>query len=144
MTIKYSKLSQIIPNGGKIDQMAIKYTNIFHCKTLQNLPKLRFLVWIYTIWQPCCVQVLFPLKRWLSRFLNGLESLSRSEWVTFFFDGEIVKIQIYLESIFSACQATHSQCQLWNDSFILAGLSCFAKTVCRACGWNYKIGSTCD
>jgi hypothetical protein len=24
--------------------MAIKYTNIFHCKTLQNLPKLEFLV----------------------------------------------------------------------------------------------------
>jgi hypothetical protein len=23
--------------------MVIKYTNIFHCKTLQNLPKLRFL-----------------------------------------------------------------------------------------------------
>jgi hypothetical protein len=33
--------------------MAIKYTNIFHCKTLQNLPKLGFLVWKYAIWQPC-------------------------------------------------------------------------------------------
>jgi hypothetical protein len=32
MTIKYTKLSQNIPNGRKIDQMAIKYTNIFHCK----------------------------------------------------------------------------------------------------------------
>jgi hypothetical protein len=29
--------------AGKIDQMAIKYTKIFHCKTLQNLPKLGFL-----------------------------------------------------------------------------------------------------
>jgi hypothetical protein len=32
-----------IPNGSKIDQMAITYTNIFHCKALQNLPKLGFL-----------------------------------------------------------------------------------------------------
>jgi hypothetical protein len=33
--------------------MAVKYTNIFHCKTLQNLPKFGFLVLKYTIWQPC-------------------------------------------------------------------------------------------
>jgi hypothetical protein len=33
-----------IPNGRKIDQTAIKYTNIFNCKILQNLPKLGFLV----------------------------------------------------------------------------------------------------
>jgi hypothetical protein len=32
--------------------MAIKYTNIFHCKTLQSLPKLEFLVWKQTIRQP--------------------------------------------------------------------------------------------
>jgi hypothetical protein len=32
--------------------MDIKYTNIFHCKTLQNFPKLGFLVWKYAIWQP--------------------------------------------------------------------------------------------
>jgi hypothetical protein len=35
-----------------MDQTSIKHTNIFHCKALQNLPKLRFLVWKYTIWQP--------------------------------------------------------------------------------------------
>jgi hypothetical protein len=33
--------------------MAIKYTKIFHCKTLQNLPKLGFLVRKETIWQAC-------------------------------------------------------------------------------------------
>jgi hypothetical protein len=27
--------------------MTIKFTNIFHCKTLQNLPKLGSLVWIW-------------------------------------------------------------------------------------------------
>jgi hypothetical protein len=28
-----------------MDQMSIKYTIIFHCKTLQNLTKFVFLVW---------------------------------------------------------------------------------------------------
>jgi hypothetical protein len=32
--------------------MAIKYINIFQSKTLQNFPKLGFLVWKQTIWQP--------------------------------------------------------------------------------------------
>jgi hypothetical protein len=38
--------------------MVIKYNKIFHSETLQNLPKLGFLVWKQTIWQPwnprCC------------------------------------------------------------------------------------------
>jgi hypothetical protein len=29
------------------------YTNNVHYKTLENLPKLGFGVWKYTIWQPC-------------------------------------------------------------------------------------------
>jgi hypothetical protein len=41
-----------IPNGLKTFQRTIKYTNIFHSKALQNLPKLGFLVRKYTIWQP--------------------------------------------------------------------------------------------
>jgi hypothetical protein len=32
--------------------MGVKYTNIFHCNTLQNLPKLEFLVGKHAIWQP--------------------------------------------------------------------------------------------
>jgi membrane-associated HD superfamily phosphohydrolase len=40
-----------------MDQVPIKYTNIFHCKTLQNLPKfVFFFAWKQTIWQPCCRQ----------------------------------------------------------------------------------------
>jgi hypothetical protein len=35
-----------------MDLVSIKYTNISHCKTLQNLPKFGFLVWKQTIWQP--------------------------------------------------------------------------------------------
>jgi hypothetical protein len=42
-----------IPNGHKINQITILYTNIFYCKTLQNLPKFGFLVWKYAIWHPC-------------------------------------------------------------------------------------------
>jgi hypothetical protein len=46
MAIKYIKCR-------KIHQMSKQYSNILHCKTLQNLPKLRwFLVWKLTIWQP--------------------------------------------------------------------------------------------
>jgi hypothetical protein len=30
--------------GRKIDKMAIKNTNIFHCKTFQNLPKIGIFV----------------------------------------------------------------------------------------------------
>jgi hypothetical protein len=53
MTTKYIKWPLNISNGRKIDQMVIKYINIFHSKTLQTLPKLGFLVWKQTIWQPC-------------------------------------------------------------------------------------------
>jgi hypothetical protein len=43
---KYTKLPQNIPtvHKCKIDQMSIKYTSIFHCKTLQKLPKFEFFV----------------------------------------------------------------------------------------------------
>jgi hypothetical protein len=44
MTTKYTKWSMNIFNGSKIDQMAKTFTNIFHFKKLQNLPKLAFLV----------------------------------------------------------------------------------------------------
>jgi hypothetical protein len=40
MTTNYTKR----PYGCKMFQIVIKYTNIFHSKALQNLPKLRFLV----------------------------------------------------------------------------------------------------
>jgi hypothetical protein len=36
-----------------MDQVSIKYTNIFQSKILQNLPKFGFLVSKQTIWQPC-------------------------------------------------------------------------------------------
>jgi hypothetical protein len=51
-TITYTKKPLNMPNGYKIYQVAIKYTNIFHRMTLQNLSKLLFLVWKQTIWQP--------------------------------------------------------------------------------------------
>jgi hypothetical protein len=50
-----------IPNGGKIYQLTTNhmYSNFFSSKALKNLPKLRFLVCKYTIWQPCFHRVLF-------------------------------------------------------------------------------------
>jgi hypothetical protein len=39
-----SKWPKNIPIGGNIFQMAIKRTNIFHSKALQNLSKLGYLV----------------------------------------------------------------------------------------------------
>jgi hypothetical protein len=39
MATEKTKLLYNVPNGHRKDQMAIKYTNVFHCKTLQNLPK---------------------------------------------------------------------------------------------------------
>jgi hypothetical protein len=44
ITTTYTKWSQNRPNGRKIDQTAIKYTNIFHCKSLKKLPKSGFWV----------------------------------------------------------------------------------------------------
>jgi hypothetical protein len=52
MAIKYIKWQLNISNGNKIhisnghkeDPMAIKHANIFHFKTIQNLPKFVFLV----------------------------------------------------------------------------------------------------
>jgi hypothetical protein len=62
MAMKYTKLPQ---NGRKIYQLAIKYTNIFHCKIFQNLPEFGFLVSKYTIWQP-----------WLQRSYKSERSLT--------------------------------------------------------------------
>jgi hypothetical protein len=40
ITRNYTKFPLNMANGRKIYQMDIKYTNIFHCKALQNLPKI--------------------------------------------------------------------------------------------------------
>jgi hypothetical protein len=52
-TKKIYQMAATMATGRKVDQMAIKYTNVFHCKTLKKFPKLWFLVLKYTIWQPC-------------------------------------------------------------------------------------------
>jgi hypothetical protein len=35
-----------MPNGRKIFQMVIKYSNIFHSKAIQNLPKLQIGIFV--------------------------------------------------------------------------------------------------
>jgi hypothetical protein len=52
MNTKCTNWSWNISNIDKIFQMAVKYINLTQSKTLQNLPKLGFLVWKQTIWQP--------------------------------------------------------------------------------------------
>jgi hypothetical protein len=52
MNTKCNKRSWNIPNVCKIFQKTIKNGNIIQSKALQNLPKLGFLVWKQTIWQP--------------------------------------------------------------------------------------------
>jgi hypothetical protein len=42
MTINYTKPPYNMPNGHKIFKMIKKYSNIFHSKAHQNLPKLGF------------------------------------------------------------------------------------------------------
>jgi hypothetical protein len=44
MITKYTKWPLNILIGREIDQMVIKYTNVFHCKALQNFSKLGFWV----------------------------------------------------------------------------------------------------
>jgi hypothetical protein len=38
------QMAKNVPNGQNIFQMAKEYTNLFHSKALQNLPKLEFWV----------------------------------------------------------------------------------------------------
>jgi hypothetical protein len=42
----------IIWNGRNAFQSPIEYINYFHSQALKHLPKLEFLLWKYTIWQP--------------------------------------------------------------------------------------------
>jgi hypothetical protein len=44
ITTNYTKCPKNITKHLKMDQMTINYTNIFHSKTLKNLPKFGFLV----------------------------------------------------------------------------------------------------
>jgi hypothetical protein len=76
--LKYTKWPQNIPNCVIIDQIAIKSTSIFLCKTLQNLPKLEFLVWKYAIWQHYSRQKFWTLWR-------------RFHWYEVFFKTDCVK-----------------------------------------------------
>jgi hypothetical protein len=49
---KRYQIATKLPNGRNIFKIAKENTNLFHSKALQNLSKLRFLVWKRTIWQP--------------------------------------------------------------------------------------------
>jgi hypothetical protein len=66
-----------------IDQKTIKYTNIFHYKTLQNLPKFGFLVCKFAIWQPWSLVTLAEMEfrqisTWLASTLASFSTMKRS------------------------------------------------------------------
>jgi hypothetical protein len=54
-----------------MDQVSIKYTNIFLCKTLQNLPKFGFLVRKQTIWHPWSQSKKFDQHKMLTIHSRG-------------------------------------------------------------------------
>jgi hypothetical protein len=55
LPINYQRALNIQSAVLYVFQMAIKYTNLYQFRALRNLPKLGYLVWKYTIWQPCVV-----------------------------------------------------------------------------------------
>jgi hypothetical protein len=82
---KYTKRPQNVPIKltNKIDHTAIKDTNILHYKTMQNLPKMGFWVWKYTVWQPCVLRLstylrlrYFELLRTTSNYVELFRSIS--------------------------------------------------------------------
>jgi hypothetical protein len=64
ITTNFTKRPWYIAQDRNMDQVSIKYTIIFHCKTLQNLPKFGFLVWKQTIWQPW-PSVIKTIRQWV-------------------------------------------------------------------------------
>jgi hypothetical protein len=66
---KIYQIATKLPKGHKMFQMVLIYsewpkniTNLFHSNALQNLTKVSFLVWKYTIWQPCVTQLFTATK----------------------------------------------------------------------------------
>jgi hypothetical protein len=67
--VKYTKIASKLPNGHKIHipngrtilQVAIEYTDLFHFKALQNLPKLVFCLKIYHLATLSYKPILMPL-----------------------------------------------------------------------------------
>jgi hypothetical protein len=72
ITSNYTKPPLNITKDCKLDKVSIKYTNIFHCKTLQNLPRFGFLVWKQTIWQPWLA---VRGKKWKNRLRKVVKKL---------------------------------------------------------------------
>jgi hypothetical protein len=64
-----------------IFQMDIEYTNLFHSKTLQNLPKMGFWVWKYTIWQTWQIYVAINSKARAMHFVG--RSVDEAFFTTF-------------------------------------------------------------
>jgi hypothetical protein len=82
-TTKYTKLPQTILNGRKIDQMSIKYTNIFHCKDPTKFTQIAlFCLKIYHLATLLSQFGFFKGSSFLTHFLRPICHLSSES--TFF------------------------------------------------------------
>jgi hypothetical protein len=66
ITTNFTKCPQNRTKDRKMDQVSMKYTIVFHCKTLQNLPKFGYFVLKQTIWQPWYDMTPFSLSQRVS------------------------------------------------------------------------------
>jgi hypothetical protein len=86
-----------------MDQVSIKYDNIFHFKTLQNLPKFWFLVWKLTIWQTCLYCF---IDHWHRGELVEVTQLGRCQCDQigrFFASWAVIYFGQYFEMLFQGC-----------------------------------------
>jgi hypothetical protein len=113
---KYTKIYQI-------DQMAIKYTNIFHCKSplKKNVPKLGCLVWKYAIWQPWTrLDEYSSIGRNFAKDCYFENSISGQSWAMFIYSTVAIVIKIrlgYALAISNSSGHPSSQRKNLNNTF---------------------------
>jgi hypothetical protein len=83
----------------------MKYINIFHCKTLQNLHKFGFMVWIQTVWQPWypgANPTIVSYNASAAKIYNAKSSLLRFENknIFFYYEKTLQGWQIFLDTIY--------------------------------------------
>jgi hypothetical protein len=88
--------------------MTIQFTAIFQCKTIQNIPQLVFLVWKYTIWQPC--------------FEWNFRRLCKCNFFVNLFD-DINDLPSSWESILNS---KRTLCNFWEGPYVTSAVGCQA------------------
>jgi hypothetical protein len=119
---KCTKWVQNEPNGHKISQnvckifqMAIKYIHIFLYRALQDLPKLGFLVWKETIWQPCPRHwsVALDQRRFVKAFYGLVIFLKKWQFTNILSSEKILFIERN-SAIERTCQPPSTKCECFT------------------------------